>query len=506
MAQIAVSHLTFAYEGSYNNIFEDVSFRIDTDWKLGFIGRNGRGKTTFLNLLLGKYEYKGSITSQVPFEYFPYPVSDKNRITADLLEELCPGFELWRVMQEMDRLEVGDDVLDRPFGSLSNGEQTKMMLSMLFQHSDRFLLIDEPTNHLDMHGREIVSRYLNSKKGFILVSHDRAFLDGCVDHVLSINKADIEIQQGNFSTWQMNRERQDAFEWSENEKLIREITRLRKSAAEKAQWADKSEREKIGGDQSKIDTKAGRRPWLGEKSRKANKRAKAIEGRQEAAIEEKTGLLKNIERAFPVKIIQQPFSGSSLMQLRDVALFYGERQICSGITFEVKPGSRIALTGKNGCGKTSLLKLLCGEDIRYTGSIMQPGRLKISYVPQDASGLHGTLAEYALASGVDEERFRAMLGKLDFTGPQYNSRIEDYSDGQKKKVLLARSLCEDAHLFIWDEPLNFVDVLSRIQIENAILAYQPAIIFVEHDRVFCERVATEIVEIKAESAERKDKC
>ena len=506
MAQIAVSHLTFAYEGSYNNIFEDVSFRIDTDWKLGFIGRNGRGKTTFLNLLLGKYEYKGSITSPVPFEYFPYPVSDKNRITADLLEELCPGFELWRVMQEMDRLEVGDDVLDRPFGSLSNGEQTKMMLSLLFQHSDRFLLIDEPTNHLDMHGREIVSRYLNSKKGFILVSHDRAFLDGCVDHVLSINKADIEIQQGNFSTWQMNRERQDAFEWSENEKLIREITRLRKSAAEKAQWADKSEREKIGGDQSKIDTKTGRRPWLGEKSRKANKRAKAIEGRQEAAIEEKTGLLKNIERAFPVKIIQQPFSGNSLMQLRDVALFYGERQICSGITFEVKPGSRIALTGKNGCGKTSLLKLLCGEDIRYTGSIMQPGRLKISYVPQDASGLHGTLAEYALASGVDEERFRAMLGKLDFTGPQYNSRIEDYSDGQKKKVLLARSLCEDAHLFIWDEPLNFVDVLSRIQIENAILTYQPAIIFVEHDKVFCERVATEIVEIKAESAERKDKC
>ena len=469
MAQIAVSHLTFAYEGSYNNIFEDVSFRIDTDWKLGFIGRNGRGKTTFLNLLQGKYEYKGSITSPVPFEYFPYHIPDKSRITSEILDELCPGYELWRVQQEMDRLEVGDDVLDRPFGSLSNGEQTKMMLSLLFQHSDRFLLIDEPTNHLDM-----VSRYLNSKKGFILVSHDRAFLDGCVDHVLSINKADIEIQQGNFSTWQMNRERQDAFEWSENEKLIKEITRLRRSAAEKAQWAEHSEREKIGADPNKIDTKSGRRPWLGEKSRKANKRAKAI-------------------------------SGSSLMQLRDIALYYGERQICSGVTFEVKPGSRIALTGKNGCGKTSLLKLLCGENIRYTGSLVRPGRLKISYVPQDASGLRGTLAEYALRSGVDEERFRAMLGKLDFSGPQYNSRIEDYSDGQKKKVLLARSLCEDANLFIWDEPLNFVDVLSRIQIENAILTYQPAIIFVEHDRVFCDRTATEIVEIGFRNQQAHDR-
>ena len=495
MAQIAVSHLTFAYEGSYTNIFEDVSFRIDTDWKLGFIGRNGRGKTTFLNLLQGKYEYRGTITSPVQFEYFPYRLPDKSRNTADILAEICPDLELWRLQREMDRLEVGDDVLDRPFGSLSNGEQTKMMLCLLFQRSERFLLIDEPTNHLDMHGREIVSRYLNSKRGFILVSHDRAFLDGCIDHVLSINKADIEVQQGNYSTWQMNRDRQDAFEAGENEKLMKEIARLRKSAAEKAQWAEHSEREKIGGDPNKIDTKTGRRPWLGEKSRKANKRAKAIEGRQEAAIEEKTGLLKNIERAFPVKIIQSPFSGSSLMQLRDVSLYYGERQICSGVSFEVKPGSRIALTGKNGCGKTTLLKLLCGENIRYTGQLTKPERLKISYVPQDTSGLHGTLAEYALQHGIDEERFRAMLGKLDFTGPQYNGRIEDYSDGQKKKVVLAGSLCEDANLFIWDEPLNFVDILSRIQIENAILAYQPAIIFVEHDRVFCERTATEIAEI-----------
>lgn len=495
MAQIAVSHLTFAYEGSYNNIFEDVSFRIDTDWKLGFIGRNGRGKTTFLNLLQGKYEYRGTISSPVPFEYFPYPIRRKDLLTADLLEELSPGYELWRLQQEMDRLEIGDELLERPFASLSNGEQTKMLLCLLFQRANRFLLIDEPTNHLDMHGREIVSRYLNSKKGFILVSHDRAFLDGCVDHVLSINKADIEIQQGNFSTWQMNRERQDAFEMSENEKLVKEITRLRKSAAEKAQWAEHSEREKIGVDPSKVDMKSGRRPWLGEKSRKANKRAKAIQGRQEAAIEEKTGLLKNIERAFPVKIIQTPFSGSSLLQLRDVSLYYGERRVCSKVTFEMKPGSRIALTGKNGCGKTSLLKLLCGENIRCSGQLVRPERLKISIVPQDASGLRGTLAEYALRCGIDEERFRAMLGKLDFTGPQYSTRMEEYSDGQKKKVLLARSLCEDANLFIWDEPLNFVDILSRIQIENAILTWQPSILFVEHDRVFCERVATEIVEI-----------
>ncbi len=495
MAQIVVSHLTFAYDGSYHNIFEDVSFRIDTDWKLGFIGRNGRGKTTFLNLLLGKYEYHGTISSPVGFESFPFPVSTGSKRTSEIAGEICPDLEPWKLMREMDRLEISEDVLERPFETLSNGERTKMLLCLLFLKENRFLLIDEPTNHLDVRGREIVSRYLNSKKGFILVSHDRAFLDGCIDHVLSINKADIEIRQGNYSSWQMNRERQDAFEADENEKLMKEITRLRRSAAEKAQWADKSEREKIGADPKKVDTKAGRRPWLGEKSRKANQRAKAIEARQEAAIEEKTGLLKNIEKAFPIKILQTPFSGSSLLSLRDVALFYGEKRVCSGITFEVKPGSRIALTGKNGSGKSTLLKLLCGENIQYTGSIVKPARLKISYVPQEVSGLQGTLPEYARVCGIDEELFRSILGRLDFTAYEYGSRIESYSHGQKKKVLLARSLCEDCNLFIWDEPLNFVDILSRIQIENAILAHRPAMIFVEHDRMFCERTATEIVEM-----------
>ena len=495
MAQIAVSHLTFAYDGSYHNIFEDVSFRIDTDWKLGFIGRNGRGKTTFLNLLQGRYEYQGSISSPVRFEYFPFPVPSGAETAAEIAAEICPDAEPWRLLREMDRLEVPEDALDRPFETLSNGERTKMLICLLFLKEGRFLLIDEPTNHLDAHGREIVSRYLNSKKGFILVSHDRAFLDGCIDHVLSINKADIEIQQGNYSTWAVNRERQDAFEADENDKLMKEITRLRRSAAEKAQWADKSEREKIGSDPSKVDMKSGRRPWLGEKSRKANKRAKAIEARQEAAIEEKTGLLKNIERAFPVKILQTPFSGQSLLSLRDVSLFYGQKQVCSGISFEVKPGSRIALTGKNGSGKSTLLKLLCGEDIRYTGSIIKPSRLKISYVPQEVSGLSGTLAEYARSRGIDEDLFRAILGRLDFTDHEYGSRIESYSHGQKKKVLLAGSLCEDCNLFIWDEPLNYVDILSRVQVENAILTHRPAMIFVEHDRLFCERAATEIIEI-----------
>ena len=192
MALIQIEHLSFSYPSSYDPIFEDVSLRLDTSWKLGFIGRNGRGKTTFFKLLMGRYEYAGSIRAPVAFDYFPYPVPDPGRPTRAVLEGVCPGAESWQLERELSLLGVRPDALDRPFASLSNGEQTKVLLAALFLNEGHFLLIDEPTNHLDAKARAMVSAYLQKKQGFILVSHDRRFLDGCVDHILSLNRAGIE--------------------------------------------------------------------------------------------------------------------------------------------------------------------------------------------------------------------------------------------------------------------------------------------------------------------------
>ena len=138
---IKIENLTFSYPTSYDNVFENVSFQVDTDWKLGFVGRNGRGKTTFLNLLLGKYEYSGKILSSVQFDYFPYPVSDKNRITEDILQEICPLAEEWELMRELSYLDVDVDVLWRPFETLSNGEQTKVLIAALFLNEGHFCRI-----------------------------------------------------------------------------------------------------------------------------------------------------------------------------------------------------------------------------------------------------------------------------------------------------------------------------------------------------------------------------
>ena len=488
MSLIQVSNLTFAYDGSYENIFENASFQIDTNWRLGFTGRNGRGKTTFLNLLLGKYEYQGSISASVSFSYFPYHVADKTIFAIDVVEEIYPEYQYWQLAREMNALQLDEDVLYRPFEALSNGEQTKLMLAVLFLKENNFLLIDEPTNHLDIQGRELVSRYLNSKKGFILVSHDRAFLDGCVDHILSINKANIEVCRGNFSTWYENKQRQDAFEQAENDKLKREIRRLEETARQKADWSDRVEATKIGF--GPCD-----RGYIGHKAEKMMTRSKAIERRQQAAIEEKSKLLKNIERRDSLKIFQTPFHTKRLVSMRDVAICYGHAPVCEGITFEIQQGDRIALQGANGSGKSSIIKLICGQDIPYTGELRIGNGLQISYVSQDTSGLHGKLTDFARDSGIDESLFLALLAKLDVPKAQMEKDMSALSAGQKKKVLLARSLCQPMHLHIWDEPMNYIDVISRMQIEDLLLQFKPTILFVEHDKAFCENVATKIVKL-----------
>ena len=495
MSLIQVSNLTFAYEGSYENIFENASFQIDTNWKLGFTGRNGRGKTTFLNLLLGKYEYQGGISATVSFSYFPYYVEDTSVFAVDVVEEIFPEYEYWQLAREMNALQIDEEVLYRPFGTLSNGEQTKLLLAVMFLKENHFLLIDEPTNHLDIRGRELVSRYLNSKKGFILVSHDRAFLDGCVDHILSINKSNIEVCRGDFSTWYENKQRQDAFEQAENEKLKREIHRLEETAREKADWSNTAEQRKLRRDPMEVDNVKGWRPLQGAKAKKAMARAKAIEQRQTAAIEEKSKLLRNIERSDTLKIFQTPFHTKRLAELKGVIIDYGDGAVCEDISFTIQMGDRIALQGPNGSGKSSIIKLLCGQDIPFTGQLWLGNGLKISYVNQDASGLRGKLSDFARNAGIDESLFLAMLAKLDVPKAQMEKDMSSLSAGQKKKVLLARSICEPMHLHIWDEPMNYIDVISRMQIEELLLEYQPTILFVEHDKAFCENVATKIVEL-----------
>lgn len=488
MALISISNLNFAHDGG-QTIFENVSLQLDTNWKLGLVGRNGRGKTTFLKLLLGEYTCGGSIHAPVAMDYFPFAVEETARTAAELIRSICPDLEGWRLEREASLMDLSINALERPFDTLSGGEATKLLLAALFLRGNNFLLIDEPTNHLDLKARQAVGRYLQSKKGFILVSHDRSLLDGCIDHVLSINRADIELQRGNFSSWQRNRARLDQHELAENQRLKKEVARLEESASRSADWSGRAEKGKYGN--GPVD-----RGFIGRKAAKMMQRAKSVESRRQKALEEKSQLLRNLENQAPLSMRPLVFHSRRLAELSEVSVHYDSNIVLRDISFSVMNGQRVALHGKNGSGKSTLLKLLARQSVQFQGGLHLPKSLRISYVPQDTSFVRGTLKDFARKHAIDESLFRAVLHRFGFERNQFDTDMAAFSAGQKKKALLASSLCQEAHLYIWDEPLNYIDVISRMQIESLILEYQPSMVLVEHDQTFLQRVATMILDLE----------
>lgn len=506
MARINVNNLTFCYEGSFDNIFENVSFSIDTDWKLGFIGRNGKGKTTFLKLLLGQYQYTGSISTPAVFDYFPYHITQEQMqlSAAEFIDEIKSQCELWRVICELEQLRENAEILYRPFQTLSPGERTKILLSVLFSGENDFLLIDEPTNHLDQKSRENVKKYLSSKKGFILVSHDRDLLDACIDHVLVLNRQSIEVQRGNFSSWWENKQRKDAFSKAENEKHLKEIGKLKQAAARASTWADKNERTKIGYDPVKEhDRSLNTRAFIGAKTKKMQSRVKQMQNRIHQEIEDKEGLLADLEQPVDLKIMPLMHHKETLVTVREYSLQYTDapNPVFTNLSFAINKGDRIALHGENGCGKSTLIKMILQKSgssntnlpVIETGICETASGLVISYINQNTSMLRGSISGFCAGQNLDESLFCSILRQLDMERVQFLKNMEDYSEGQKKKVLIAASLLTPAHLYVWDEPLNYIDVFSRMQIEKLLLHYQPTMLFVEHDTRFREKIATGMV-------------
>jgi lincosamide and streptogramin A transport system ATP-binding/permease protein len=488
MSIISINNLTYSYDGSFDKIFENLTLTLDSDWNLGLVGRNGRGKTTLLKLICGELDSKNAVTAPgLTFSYFPPVIPDMTALTSDIIKNIAKTAEDWEILRELNLLQVSEDVLSRPFNTLSGGERSKVLLAggaaptgSAAYGGTNFLLIDEPTNHLDEAGREIVSRYLKGKKGFILVSHDRSFLDGCTDHTMYILPEGIEIIKGNFTVWEENKKRRDASEFTENEKLKKDIKRLEISTRRAANWSFETEKSKKG---------APDKGFIGHKSAKMMSKAKNIEARKNTALSEKQGLLRNIETADSLKLSPEKTSGD-IAFLRCASKSFGDKTLFCDLNFSIKSGERIAVTGINGAGKSTFLKLFTGDETLTGGEFHMSDSIKVSYVPQNTDELSGSLYDFAEKSDIDRTLFFAVLRKFGFPRVQFEKDTSDFSEGQRKKTLIAKSLCEKAHLYIWDEPLNYIDLFSREQIENLILEFSPTLIFVEHDKFFREKIAT----------------
>ena len=478
MPMITIKDLTFGYDGSDELLFHNVNLTLDTTWKLALSGRNGRGKSTFFKILKGELQYSGSITGVPPVVEFP-------------MDEL-PDNEEWKVRKELNLMGADPDIMWRPLETLSGGERTKLMLANLFSSDGVFPLIDEPTNHLDRIGREAVASYLSSKEGFILISHDRAFLDQCTDHTLVITRSGVELVSAKFSTWWENNEQRQESEKARNDQLKKEMGSIEAAMKKNAQWSSKAEASKSRNNPKGQEDHL-RRAFEAKKASKLMSLSKNLENRNEKKLAEKQALLKDFEREQTLKITGSTHHDKTPVILKGVSVLrYGE-VIASGIDLTVEQGKKISLQGANGCGKSTLIKYLAGvseeEGITAEGCIHIAKGLKISYVGQDTSSLKGSLYDICADRGADRTQFSTILVKMGFTGDMLYRNVDALSLGQKKFVMLALSLCEKADVYLWDEPLNYIDVYMRKEIERLVKQSSVTMLFVEHDRAFAEAVA-----------------
>ena len=525
MSKITINKMSYHYEDFYNPVYENINLAIKTDWKLGLIGRNGRGKTTLLRLLKGELEpTSGNINIPIEVEYFPYKSECGYTLTRDVIKENVgklksiedameeiirqndearfdeysilqeqylelDGYEMEsKMLKEIDEMQLDKSLLDRAFDTLSGGEKTRIMLLILFLRKQSFVLLDEPTNHLDDEGKEAVIAYLQKKKGFIVVSHDRSFLDKVIDHVISINKKDISIEKGNYSSWKYNKDKKEELEFRTRERLEEEIAQLERSAKCSRTWAA------IGNMQKYQFASNGRANGV----ETYMKQAKRSETKVQDNIDRKKQLLQNYEEVKPLVMHQKnDIEEKCLIKTKELSFRYAERtnQIIKGFNFEVHKRERIWVKGENGVGKSTLLKILSGELL--SDAIEYVEGLQIAMVAQEPAWKTGYVKE-GFQDPVGGSAYRKFLELCDhFELPEdfLERPLETYSSGELKKVNIARVLAEDHHIILFDEPLNYMDTYFSEQLEKAILRYQPTIIFVEHDGYFGKNIATKTIQL-----------
>ena len=489
MSHISFRQVSFTYPSGLYPVFEGLNLALDTDWKLGIVGRNGMGKSTLFRLLTGELRGEGSISAPTGFLKFPLAIDDRTSSGYDIAARYLCDEEMWKVLREANLLSLSEDILFRPYETLSGGEQTKVQLCIVFA-SECFPLLDEPTDHLDRAGREVLARYLAEKSGFFLISHDRAVLDASCDHILSLEKTGAFVTQGNYTVWRTEKDKQERADAVKKEKLEKERVRLKQSAQRIAEWSSKAEGEKFGTRNSGLRPDRG---FLGAKAARVMKRATAARDRTQRAEEGIAELLKGYEEIERLRLFPEQFFRETLLVLSDCSFAREGKVLLRPISFTMRQGERVAVEGVNGAGKSTLFKLIVGE-LQGEGKLERSPRLKISYVPQTFS-YRGTLADYAAEYGIEEAYFKAILAKFGFSGSDLSRDLSEMSEGQKKKAALARSLSERAHLYLWDEPLNYLDIASREQIETALIESRASLLFVEHDAAFSKRVATRTIRL-----------
>ena len=444
-------------------ILNDINFEIESGKKIGIVGSNGAGKTTLADI----------ITNTVK------PTSG---------QLLCQysGMDIGYMKQDTEYLDLEQ--------TLSGGERTKKLLTQLLYSKKDFLVLDEPTNHLDYEGVKWLIKQIKAFKGaVVIISHDRFFLDQCIDSTMEIDQGKIINYNGNYSYYREEKQRQYENQlhlFMEQEKLKSQI---RGQIEELKGWSEKAHRESR---KKAIATgnKFGGKEYNRVKAKKMDKAVKSRIKRLEKI--EVGGLIKPEEE---IKVLFQLEAtkkvGDTILQAKDIRKFYGNKLIFNQSSFYVKRGEKIGVYGVNGCGKSTLVKAIL-KQIPLEGEIRISQERKIGYISQDVLDIkeEKSILQVFEATNKEEERqIRMALVQMGFSNDRLYDKVEVLSLGERMKLKLLLLIRQGCEVLILDEPTNHIDLHVREQLEETLKDYSGTLILVTHDRYMLEQLCDKLL-------------
>ncbi len=519
---LSAQNLTMAF--GERTLFEGASFDIAEKERVGFVGANGTGKTTLFKLATGELEAtSGEIHcgKNIRLGYMEqHACANSARTVYD--EMLTVFAELEAIENELEtlarKIDAGDGVLDElierqqllhdsfergggltyksrtraallglgfsqemfslPCGKLSGGQRSKLSLGKLLLSGTDFLLLDEPTNHLDIACVEWLEGFLREMPGAaLIISHDRYFLDRVTTKTLALEHRKLKLYNESYSGYIKQREKDKIIEQRHYDNTMAEIHRIEGIIAQQKQW----NRER--------------------NIRTAEHKQKSIDR-----------LSENLEKPeadddtlrFDFNLLCE--SGDDVLEVRELSKSFGAKPLFKNISFEIKKGERIFLLGPNGCGKTTLLRVLVGQLGASGGTVRFGTNVKFGYFDQSLEGLHDE--KTVLDEVWDRYRYlpqtqiRNALAAFLFKGEDVYKIVGDLSGGEKARTALLRLMLSGANLLLLDEPTNHLDITSREALEKALSDYAGTLLIVSHDRYFINKLSTGIVRLTPDGAER----
>ncbi len=459
---IQIENLTKSF--GERTIFSDISFKIQDGEKVGIVGKNGAGKSTLLKIMIGIEDYDAGKLIGLRQEDIGYAEQMPNFTQSTLLDEMLrDGAEEFQVRKILYGLGFTESELAKNPKNFSGGETGKITLARALLNEPRILILDEPTNHLDIYAIDFLEDFIKNYRGTVIaVTHDRHFLQNCVEKILDMENGKATLYAGNYEKYfQLKTERRE-YEWKAYEKQQEEIAKLE----------DFVRRNKVRASTAK----------------RARSRQNILDRMERLEKPPSNEVVK-------VKLGDAAESANKVLILDDVNF----KGVIKNFSLEIVKGEKVGLIGKNGVGKSTLLKIIVGELKADSGEIKIGNRVKIGYLSQGHEDLNVNMTpieELVNEFNLTLEKARSELARLDLGAQIVEKPIGALSGGEKTRVALAKLILQGANFLILDEPTNHLDLPAREAIESALNSFDGTILIVTHDRYLLDSVTTRVIEFE----------